>query len=143
MPINQFTSQSGWANGYSVKVPDITASNSNPIIVDYTATGIVSDPMYNFTLPNAGFKPDQVGIYLINVSLSTSGADNDQIQFGCADSNAILTLMNVNGLVTSFNYNTIIDLKRITPIQFYISNFGRSGKALKFNTFNVAIIKIY
>ena len=154
MALNQFTTQSAWINGYSetLKFIDFRGSTS-PVEVKLSVMQYNS--VYNFDTSanlNTGLAPLMDGYYLINVSLSTTGGNDDLFRFWAEwdgkQSKTNLVWVQKGSGIFSTNYNTIIPVfsgsySNARNFQFYMTSTATSTKALIFITFNVSVIKIY
>ena len=150
--INQFTSQSGWVNAYSISVPTITTAVPDLVEINYIANNLIVNSLYNFeSILGKELKPLQDGIYLVNLCLSTKGATSDVLNISCkyddVFSKSKLIYSNNHGEMTNVNFGTIIKVTAkdngYSSFRFFLSNTGRSREELFFTTFNLSIIKLY
>ena len=153
MALNQFTTQSAWVNGYSSKIRPIIFENTDPVEVKLALMQYNS--VYNFDTSGSlgnGLAPLMDGYYLINVSLSTTGGNDDLFRFWAEwdgkQSKTNLVWVQKGSGIFSTNYNTIIPVfsgsySNARNFQFYMTSTATSTKALIFITFNVSVIKIY
>lgn len=78
MPLNQFTTQSGWACATLNAVTDVNIVSTGAYITPTLALDETAS--YNLDVDNGGFEVDGLaGIYLLNLSFTTSGANNDTL----------------------------------------------------------------
>ena len=153
MSLNQFTTQSAWVNGYSKKIRPILFGDTAPVEVKLALMEYNS--VYNFDTSGSfgnGLAPLMDGFYLINVSLSTTGGNDDLFRFwaewnGVPSKTNLVWVQDGSGIFST-NYNTIIPVfsgsySNANNFQFYITSTATSTNRLTFITFNVSVIKIY
>ena len=153
MSTNQFTSQSAWISWSNAIEQEIVISEQGEFTPIQFTSGLVNS-RYNFLTPSPDSPqliPTISGVYMIQVSLTSSGATNQllswRVGYGTdfGNENSILTYTSKGGNRWSVNINCIRELYNVDGTTGFTiqarNNDGANDITLERLTYNV--IKLY
>ena len=157
MAINQFTSQSAWISlANSVDASLVIAESDQWTEIVLSEVDILS--RYNFAEPDVDIPqlmPDLKGVFLIQASMTTSGAVNHSLSFRAGFGNGgasftyppnVLTYDSKGGNEWCVNYNAIMQIYDVDVGTDRFIFEGRNNTAsnnIQYNYLNLSVIKLY